>query len=159
MKAHGDQRVAVSGAATPGLVDHVLGSNLAHRFVAKPWTDGALRAIVAEHLGAREAPRPRGLLVDDDEGFCALIQHWLVDQYDLFLAHDGEQDLRSVRDVRPNVVLLDITMPKLAGFSVDGCSSTIRGTNVSDGAERVFLEFLSEHMTSCERSAPASRPG
>ncbi len=62
--------------------------------------------------------RPRILVVDDDRVFCQLMESWLAPRYQLTFAHDGEEALRLARDERPDLVLLDIMMPKLSGYSV-----------------------------------------
>lgn len=68
-------------------------------------------------LGIETAP-PRLLVVDDDMAFCELVETWLDGSYDLGFAHDGEAGVREARRERPDLILLDVMMPKLSGFSL-----------------------------------------
>jgi DNA-binding response OmpR family regulator len=65
------------------------------------------------------ASRKRVLLADDDPALRRLIGTTLgtVD-FDLLQAVDGEEALRIAREQRPQLVLLDVNMPKMDGFEV-----------------------------------------
>ena len=59
------------------------------------------------------------LVVDDEEGNLILTQDILMHQgYEVVLAHDGEEALEKVEDTPPDVILLDLKMPKISGFEV-----------------------------------------
>jgi DNA-binding response OmpR family regulator len=59
------------------------------------------------------------LLADDDPGLRRLIGTTLGNEdFDLLHATDGEEALQLARERRPEVVLLDVNMPKLDGFEV-----------------------------------------
>ncbi|MDQ6670592.1 MAG: response regulator [Chloroflexota bacterium] len=59
------------------------------------------------------------LLVDDDPGLRRLIATTLgTDHFKLLQAVDGEEALRVARQQHPDLVLLDVNMPKLDGFEV-----------------------------------------
>ncbi|MDF2972942.1 MAG: two-component system response regulator, partial [Microvirga sp.] len=64
--------------------------------------------------------RPASVLVVDDEPNILLSLQFLMKKagYDVRTASDGEQALAEVEREKPNVVLLDVMMPKLDGFSV-----------------------------------------
>jgi two-component system, OmpR family, alkaline phosphatase synthesis response regulator PhoP len=62
------------------------------------------------------------LIVDDEQHLRMLIQQTLEDlEYDgveLLTATNGEEALESIRAERPDLVLLDVMMPKMNGFDV-----------------------------------------
>ena len=59
------------------------------------------------------------LLVEDEEIMLTLLQRKLAKEgYQISVARDGEEGLRLMKESKPNLVLLDIVMPKLDGFEV-----------------------------------------
>ena len=59
------------------------------------------------------------LLIEDDSGFRRTYSDVLTaDGYTVVTAEDGEQGLTMVRTEKPDVVLLDLILPKLPGFEV-----------------------------------------
>jgi DNA-binding NarL/FixJ family response regulator len=61
----------------------------------------------------------RVLLCDDAEGFRAFIRYALQEDAGIIVvgeAADGEAGLKAVADLLPDVVLLDLTMPRLGGI-------------------------------------------
>ena len=61
----------------------------------------------------------RVLVADDDDALRRLIWTTLGAQhFELLQAVDGEQALQIARDEHPELVLLDVNMPKLDGFEV-----------------------------------------
>lgn len=68
---------------------------------------------------AEQARRRRILLVDDKESVRELVALSLgEDAYDLRDAPDGQTALLLARSFRPDLVLLDVVMPEMDGFSV-----------------------------------------
>lgn len=62
---------------------------------------------------------PRVLIADDDPQGVELLEAYLSDSgYELQTAIDGEETLRKVREWQPDLVLLDIMMPRISGFQV-----------------------------------------
>ena len=62
---------------------------------------------------------PRILIADDNAQNVELLEAYLAEgDWDVRTAADGEETLRVVRDWRPDVILLDIMMPKISGFEV-----------------------------------------
>ncbi|HXA96780.1 MAG TPA: response regulator [Candidatus Dormibacteraeota bacterium] len=59
---------------------------------------------------------PRVLLVDDDPAWRNLYRMALEKQFDLFEATDGHQALSVLGAVRPDVIVLDIRMPRMDGM-------------------------------------------
>jgi CheY-like chemotaxis protein len=71
---------------------------------------------------AREAPEfmaKKILLIEDEEIVIKLLQKKLESEgYQILTATDGEEGIKIVKEVRPDLVLLDIVMPKKGGFEV-----------------------------------------
>jgi CheY-like chemotaxis protein len=59
---------------------------------------------------------PRILLVDDDPAWRNLYRMALESQFDLFEATDGYQALSILGAVRPDVIVLDLRMPRMDGM-------------------------------------------
>src|SRR5258707_2260542 len=69
--------------------------------------------------GGEGPVRPRVLIADDNPQGAELLEAYLGDSdYDLRTVSDGEQTLRAVADWKPDLILLDIMMPKVSGFEV-----------------------------------------
>ena len=60
------------------------------------------------------------LLADDEEGVRALVEATLANDgtTEFYSAEDGQRALDIAREVRPDVIFLDVMMPKLNGFEV-----------------------------------------
>ncbi len=61
----------------------------------------------------------RILIVDDEHDFIELLQYKLAGHgYELIVASDGVHALSQARQLKPNLILLDILLPDLDGLSV-----------------------------------------
>jgi DNA-binding response OmpR family regulator len=59
------------------------------------------------------------LIVEDDDAIAQGLRDNLeFEQYEVAIASDGQTALRLVRDLRPDLILLDIRLPKLSGYEV-----------------------------------------
>lgn len=59
------------------------------------------------------------LMVDDDVDFCSAVKLLLESKaYEVVLAHDGKEGLDRARIERPDLVILDVMMPKMNGYDV-----------------------------------------
>ena len=64
-------------------------------------------------------PPSRILIADDNIQNCELLDaHLEAENYETFMAHDGMETLEKVAECKPDLVLLDIMMPKLSGYEV-----------------------------------------
>ncbi len=59
------------------------------------------------------------LIIEDEEILLDLLKDKLEDfGYEVYSARDGEEGLKAIRDIVPDLILLDIIMPKMSGFEV-----------------------------------------
>ena len=59
------------------------------------------------------------LIVEDEEIIYELLQRKLTQEgYEVVVAKDGEEGLAKIREEKPDLILLDIIMPKKGGFEV-----------------------------------------
>ena len=59
------------------------------------------------------------LVVDDDANICELLRLYLTKEgYQVTTANDGEEGLDKFNQVKPDMVLLDVMMPKMDGLEV-----------------------------------------
>ncbi len=59
------------------------------------------------------------LVVDDEPFICRSLSFVLrKDDYEVFEARDGEEALEVIRTEKPDLVFLDVMMPKMNGFDV-----------------------------------------
>ncbi|MEP6697669.1 MAG: response regulator [Pseudonocardiales bacterium] len=91
--------------------------------------------------------KPRVLVVDDDQVIRQLIGINLeLEGFEVHMAADGEEALRLVVDVAPDVVVLDVMMPRLDGLEVarrlrqDPRTRDLRLVLVSARAQAVDLQ-------------------
>ena len=59
------------------------------------------------------------LVVDDDTNICELLRLYLTKEgYQVTIANDGEEGLDKFNQVKPDMVLLDVMMPRMDGFTL-----------------------------------------
>jgi DNA-binding response OmpR family regulator len=65
------------------------------------------------------SPPARVLIADDNPQGAELLEAYLAEtDYEVQTAADGEETLRKVQSWRPDLILLDVMMPKVSGFEV-----------------------------------------
>jgi DNA-binding response OmpR family regulator len=75
--------------------------------------------MTADTVAAMIDRRPQVLVVDDDLELCAMLREYLTKEYfEVDMAHDGATALKRLERDRPDIVLLDVSMPNLGGFDV-----------------------------------------
>jgi DNA-binding response OmpR family regulator len=83
----------------------------------KPAADAATK--LAEKPAAKKAAAKRVLLVDDDAEIIEAIRYALETKgYQILVARDGNQGLAMAEREDPDLVILDMMMPKRSGFLV-----------------------------------------
>ncbi|MDO5558788.1 MAG: response regulator transcription factor [Oscillospiraceae bacterium] len=69
------------------------------------------------------------LIVDDDKNICSLLRMYLDKEgCGVILSHDGEEALIKFNALKPDIILLDIMIPKLDGWQV--CREIRKKSNV-----------------------------
>jgi len=87
---------------------------------------------VANGRGEQSSDEIRVLFVEDDPTVAQMYRLKLeLDGYQVIMAKDGEEGLRLANEVDPDIVFLDIRLPKVDGFAVlEGLRSYDRTRNV-----------------------------
>jgi len=87
-------------------------------------------------------PKPRILLVEDD---LALAQAYQIrmeaEGFDVHHCPDGEKALAEALEYQPDLILLDIMMPKISGFDV---LDILRNTKETAHTKIIILTALSQ---------------
>jgi len=59
------------------------------------------------------------LLIEDEQIMLDLLQRKLTAEgYEILVAKDGEEGIRTMKEAKPDLILLDIIMPKMGGLEV-----------------------------------------
>jgi len=62
--------------------------------------------------------QPRIVYIDDDRNQLALVERFLSGPFEVITAENGEDGLRIISETPPDMILLDINMPKMDGYEV-----------------------------------------
>ena len=91
-----------------------------HAIEARRWHGGASQpAISAPPAGAQaDLAKPLVLVVDDSADLRTYIGGLLRPHYRVLTAEDGQDALRAMRTVRPDIVLSDVMMPRMTGIEM-----------------------------------------
>ena len=82
---------------------------------------------------------PKILVIEDEGIIIDLLQKKLEKEgYDVEVARDGEEGLRKIKEIWPDLILLDIEMPKLNGFGV------MEEINKNPALKRIPIIVMSE---------------
>jgi len=80
---------------------------------------------------------PTVLVVDDDPVIVKLLQvNFEMEGYEVITASDGEEGLQRARETMPDVMLLDVMMPKINGLQV---ASALKADAATAGIPIVLL--------------------
>jgi len=69
-------------------------------------------------FGVEGRPRPRVLLVEDHVDTRLMYAEYLRPDYETSEAGDGFAALESIQDVRPDVIVTDLALPRMDGFEL-----------------------------------------
>ena len=68
---------------------------------------------------SQDQPRARVLVVDDEPDLVRILQFGLkAAGYEVESAYDGQEGLKKAREMKPDIILLDLMLPKLDGYKV-----------------------------------------
>jgi GAF domain-containing protein/CheY-like chemotaxis protein/tetratricopeptide (TPR) repeat protein len=88
-------------------------------YLLKPLDPALVLDTLRRVIGEKGHPHKHVLVVDDDPHIAEMLRQTLPESdFRLDSAEDGEAGLRAVEAQRPDVILLDLVMPKLDGFGV-----------------------------------------
>ena len=91
---------------------------------------------------------PSVLIVDDDPVIQLLLRvNFEMDGFEVRTADDGEQGLQMARAAVPNLVLLDVVMPKLDGYQV------LAELRADESTKHVPVVLLSAKSDDADRQA------
>jgi signal transduction histidine kinase len=80
--------------------------------------------------------RPTILVVDDEPEMQRYLKAMLEADYNVYQAGDGEAGLAAARELKPDIVLLDLMLPKIDGLAV---CATLKRREAIDGMKIVML--------------------
>ena len=81
------------------------------------------------------------LIIDDEENFCNLVKKNVekTNEFEVYTATNGDDGIKLIKEVKPDLILLDIIMPGLDGGDV---VSLIRSDESIKNTPIVFLTSL-----------------
>lgn len=87
----------------------------------------------------------RILIVDDENDFIELLRYKLAGHgYDFIVANDGVHALSQARQLKPDLILLDILLPDLDGISV---CEILKRQPATKSIPVIFMSALSSNVT------------
>lgn len=87
-------------------------------------SDSAAKVLSKGRRPVADLSKRRILIIDDEPAHTGILSELLADRYDVLTANDGEAGLRLAQSHLPDLVLLDVRLPRQSGLAV--CSS-LRG--------------------------------
>jgi DNA-binding response OmpR family regulator len=83
-------------------------------------------------------PARKIMVIEDDKFLSSLIKARLEKEgFVVIQAFDGEEAIQTLKQERPNLIILDLIMPKVTGFEV------LQSISISPGLEKIPVVILS----------------
>jgi len=84
------------------------------------------------------------LVVDDEQVIHDVIQDLLEYKgFEVFHAYDGQDGIQKVKEIYPNLLILDVNMPKISGFAL---STLLSEDDTTRNIPIIFLTgFIDQH--------------
>jgi DNA-binding response OmpR family regulator len=99
----------------------------ADEFVTKPFSFDDLRVVAIQKIKkllgkSGHMRKPHIFIVDDEIKARENLKNYITPRYDCDIteAHDGESAIKKVKDMKPDIILLDIRMPGISGIETIG---------------------------------------
>ena len=90
-----------------------------------------------------EDKKIRLLVVEDDEFLVKMYESGLSREgFDVVTASDGEMGVKTAQEVRPDLILLDLILPKMDGFT---CLETLKSKTVTKRIPVIILSNLGQN--------------
>ena len=83
------------------------------------------------------------LVVDDEASIRSLIRNMLSEDYTILEASNGEEAISIAREQKPDLILMDIMMPKMDGYAA--CSE-IKNDQATKVIPVVFISGLGQEL-------------
>ncbi|MFH1316698.1 MAG: response regulator [Candidatus Woesearchaeota archaeon] len=62
--------------------------------------------------------KKRVLIVEDEHNIAKAEELILGDDFEVFIANDGESGLKMVKDLKPHLIILDLMLPNRGGYDI-----------------------------------------
>jgi len=110
---------------------------LSHASTTVPKPEAEAPPVAGAEAGVTLAAAPLIMVVDDSLTVRRVTQRLLERSgYEVVLAKDGVDALRQLQDLRPDVMLVDIEMPRMDGFDL---TRNVRGTEATRAIPIVMI--------------------
>lgn len=100
---------------------------------------------MAEESGAGQPGKPVLLVVDDEESVCSSLDLVFSDKFEIAIAQTGPEAISKVRDLAPNLMMLDLRLPEMDGLEV-----LERAKTVDSALEVIVVTAVHELGTAIE---------
>lgn len=107
------------------------------------YTRGQLIYLSDKFFSLKNIIMPKKILIVEDDQTIATMYHTSLtnDGYEVTLAENGERGVELAGQQRPDIILLDIIMPKMDGFAV---LEKLKGDNATKDIPVVLLTNLGQ---------------
>ncbi|RCW53422.1 response regulator transcription factor [Halanaerobium sp. ST460_2HS_T2] len=63
--------------------------------------------------------KDRILIIDDDQQICKILRDYFnYEEFEVFVAHDGQDGLEKIKELAPDIIILDLMLPEKNGLDI-----------------------------------------
>jgi DNA-binding response OmpR family regulator len=63
--------------------------------------------------------KDRILIIDDDQQICKILRDYFnYEEFEVFVAHDGQAGLEKIKELAPDIIILDLMLPEKNGLDI-----------------------------------------